>query len=69
MADLAATDIDAIEAMIDKSDLRTVLDAIVAICQAKADHLRTNWQDQVDAGAWEHDARRIELACDTLWEG
>lgn len=36
---------DQLEDMVDTVDLHAVLEALASICYAKADHLRTNWQD------------------------
>jgi hypothetical protein len=52
--------IEAAEQSVDQSSLATFLENVVAhICHAKAEHLRTNWQDEAGAQAWEHDARKI----------
>lgn len=53
---------DAIEAMIDKTSVHELLQAIAQICYAKADHIRDNWQDEVTAKCWERDAHRVERA-------
>jgi hypothetical protein len=53
---------DAIEDMIDKSNLADVLGAIVNICHEKAEHLESNWQDQGAAKLWKHAAKRVETA-------
>ena len=50
---------DALEALIDRTDLNQVLDALSAICREKAEHLRVNWQDQQSARVWREAARKI----------
>jgi len=47
----------ALEAMVDKVGVSNVLYALQHICDAKADHLESNWQDRVSAKVWERDAR------------
>jgi hypothetical protein len=49
-----------LEAMIDRGGLKTVLDAISGICDAKAEHILTNRQDKALAGQWAAAAARIE---------
>jgi hypothetical protein len=43
----------ALEAMVDKFGLATVLNGLSCICSAKADHIEENWQDKRLAKAWE----------------
>lgn len=50
---------DQLEAMIDKSSLNDVLDMLAEICHAKADHLRSNWQDEPAAKDWDRAGNRI----------
>lgn len=50
---------DQIEAMIDAHKVDGVLDIIADICQQKAEHLRSNWQDENAAKSWDRDARKI----------
>jgi hypothetical protein len=52
--------LDAIEQLIDQSDLKQCLEDIVQICHAKAEHLRSNWQDEVGARSWERDAKKLD---------
>jgi hypothetical protein len=40
--------------------LRELIQALAHICREKADHLRTNWQDQQAAKMWDHDASLID---------
>lgn len=49
-----------LEALIDKHGFLTVLNDLAFILRAKADHLRTNWQDENSAKYWDKDAKRIE---------
>ena len=51
---------DNLEALVDKADLSTVLETLVDICNGKAEHLRTNWQDENEAKAWDKDAATID---------
>ena len=49
-----------IEQMIDESGMENFLDAVETVCYDKADHLRTNWQDEYAAKQWEKTASKIE---------
>ena len=49
-----------LEELLDASNVREILEALVDICHGKADHLRANWQDDVSAKGWERDARTID---------
>jgi len=42
-----------LEMLVDEASLADVLNALVSICGAKADHLRSNWADANTAKAWE----------------
>ena len=55
---------EAIEQMIDRVGLATVLRSIQAICIGKADHIHTNWQDQHLAKQWERAARVVAKAAE-----
>jgi hypothetical protein len=50
---------DQLEAMIDQRSLKEVLDMLAEICHEKADHLRSNWQDEAAARDWERMGNRI----------
>ena len=50
----------ALEGLIDKSSVKTVLEAITDICNAKASHIRSNWQDEPLARSWEREANTID---------
>lgn len=51
---------DAIERMIDQSSLSAVLESIADICHAKADHLKSAWQDEAAAKQWLRAAARLD---------
>jgi hypothetical protein len=55
-------DLEALEALVDKYDLKNVLNALVEICHGKAEHLAANWQDPVSAKLWTDAGRRIDAA-------
>jgi hypothetical protein len=50
---LSQADADALETMVDLYQLDTLVAALAVICEGKAEHLRTNWQDPATAKAWE----------------
>jgi hypothetical protein len=65
-----------LEDMIDKHGLTTILDMISNICQEKAIHIESNWQDESAAKAWRKAGRLIdkmtssksyETACKTFF--
>ena len=49
---LSESDRDVLETFIDQHSLAVVLDALADIAYAKADHVQTNWQDDVLESAW-----------------
>ena len=53
-----------IEAIMDASSANYVLNSIVQIAWGKADHLRTNWQDESAAKEWEKLASKLETLAD-----
>jgi len=57
---------DHLEAMIDKVGLNNVLDHLVNVCYYKAEHLRTNWQDENMAKSWERDGKRLDVLVSQL---
>ena len=48
-----------LEGMVDKTNIATVLHALAYICQMKADHLESNWQDRETARVWTREAGKI----------
>lgn len=53
-------DMAVIEALIDRYSLANVVEALVAICGEKADHIESNWQDADLARDWTTDARLLD---------
>jgi hypothetical protein len=51
---------ETLEAMIDQHSLLDVMTGLVCVCSEKADHLRTNWQDNASARTWDSDSVAIE---------
>lgn len=50
---------DTLEQYIDKYGLSETLSHIADICYNKAEHLKSNWQDESTARVWEKDAEKI----------
>lgn len=48
-----------IEETIDQHGLATVLETIGDICHGKADHLRSNWQDEETAKLWSRAGAKV----------
>lgn len=53
---------ESIEQLIDSTTLDSVLGALVAVCDAKAEHLLSNWQDKQAAAAWRRASNAIYTA-------
>ena len=51
-----------LEDLIDRNNLSSVIEALVAICEEKAIHVEANWQDQDLAKAWRRAAKAIDAA-------
>ena len=49
-----------LELMVDKTNLRSVLQLLMNICFDKAQYLETNWQDESGANSWNRDGNRLE---------
>lgn len=50
--ELDAQEREALERMIDNTDIIAVMTALSEICGEKADHIEANWQDKPLARAW-----------------
>jgi len=48
-----------LESLIDSSSLADVLESLGEICDAKAEHISANWQDNSLAGLWNCAAARV----------
>lgn len=46
-------DSDTVEKILDRRDMRQMLEILSSISYEKAEHLRSNWQDEVSAKYWE----------------
>lgn len=49
-----------LEALVDRAGLGNVVECLAIICEAKAEHIRENWQDARSASVWERCARAID---------
>lgn len=58
---------DQVEALVDQVGMNDMVDFLTAIAYAKAEHLRTNWQDEKSAKIWEHDAKILARTYPKLW--
>lgn len=59
-------DMEHLERMIDSYGLEGVLYAIGDICADKADHIRSNWQDEGMAKFWEQRLLRVTKTADAI---
>ncbi len=55
-----------LELLVDGASLANVLAALAEIAREKADHIRSNWHDNVTAREWDRAARTIETATDKV---
>jgi len=53
-------DKSSLEDMVDRWSLGTVLNMLETICYAKAEHLRSNWQDPTTGKLWERAGYRLD---------
>ena len=51
-----------IESLMDAHTAQRVLNAIVSVCQDKAEHVRSNWQDEPLSSEWLRAARAVNRA-------
>ena len=57
-----------IEAIMDKHGVVRTLEMIAEICAEKADHLRSNWQDDVSATEWDLISSAVDSAVERVRE-
>jgi hypothetical protein len=50
--EINAQELEQLERLIDQTSLSAVLDALQTICDGKAEHLQSNWQDAGAAKNW-----------------
>ena len=53
---------EALEKIVDQTNVMAVLEMLVEVCELKAEHIRENWQDEGLAKRWTHDAKIIATA-------
>jgi hypothetical protein len=51
-----------LEQEVDRCGIRAVLESLAIVCDLKAEHLASNWQDTKTAKVWAHWARTIDRA-------
>ena len=56
-----------LEGMVDSRSLAAIVYLLSTICTEKADHIRTNWQDEALAKVWERNARKLAHVGDELY--
>ncbi len=50
---------DALEQILDATSTQDVVTGLSEICLLKAEHMRSNWQDERTAQAWERNGNRL----------
>ena len=59
MKELSKMNEQDLEDLIDKAGLPNIIGALETICNEKADHVRSNWQDEDTARCWEKRAKGL----------
>jgi hypothetical protein len=59
LRELSTVQCEALERMIDTASLSALLDAISVICNSKAEHIASNWQDEGLAAYWQAAANHL----------
>lgn len=59
---MQTTDKRVLESMIDKGNVREVMEAIAEICDDKSEHILRNWQDSPLSKQWERAAKAARRA-------
>jgi hypothetical protein len=62
MAQMTGEEADALEAMVDRCGLETVVAVLAVICAEKAQHVQANWQDRALAKAWDRCTAHLNKA-------
>ena len=62
MKNLNPKQIDDLEALIDRTSISAVMEALVATAFGKAQHVEETWQDNLTARVW----RKVGKRCDEL---
>lgn len=57
-----------LEQCIDQTGLSQVVEHLSEICDAKAEHLRSNWQDQDTARSWERAGKSLSHIASILYK-
>jgi hypothetical protein len=52
-------DMEALEGILDRHGLHGVLDMLASVCAEKAEHVRSNWQDEGTARMWDRRATKL----------
>lgn len=58
-----------LEELIDKHSLHSLLIALINVCDGKAAHLATNWQDHESAKAWKKVMVALDVAESKAYDG
>lgn len=54
-----------LETLVDKHGMEAIAAYLASMCREKADHIRTNWQDEMLARAWDMQGVTMERASKT----
>jgi hypothetical protein len=49
-----------LEAIVDRIGPKATVELLALICEEKAEHVMTNWQDQILAAAWRRNSRTLD---------
>jgi len=59
-------DQSALEDMVDRWSVGAILNMLETICYEKAEHLRSNWQDEASAKSWTLAGYRLDRCYNTV---
>jgi hypothetical protein len=66
MKEVSNTELALLEDIVDRSGLANVLGGLAYIAREKADHLRSNWQDEKSARGWDQLAHVLDKTQDKV---
>jgi hypothetical protein len=63
---MTTAQVQRLEQLIDETDIVDVVNTLADICDGKAEHITTNWQDPGTARAWTRAAQQLAVLAGRL---
>ena len=60
------TTLDQLEQIVDRVGLKMTIEALAIICDLKADHIISAWQDPNTAAAWQHNTKVLDATAQRI---